>query len=197
MLFADPETMRYYKGGSRNPGQILYHRIPDTWKPRWTHNDPTGTFYVRTKDGVFIGHVILGKGHKPGNAEVSFLFSNKSWVWEHWLPAEALGALINMWIPTVLHAAKTGSLPFTGATFGLSAPKHDGDVAPLSSVTTGICQRNARYVVLLACNEFVLDESGEFQPGEGRANYKLGHFPQNEVDIELNGRFLGQHEKND
>lgn len=74
-LFGDPKGIKKYADGQ--PWEIKkIQEAMDTWINRWeVQNDPFSAFAVYLKSGErpFIGHVALGHGANPGQAELGFL----------------------------------------------------------------------------------------------------------------------------
>lgn len=78
-LFGNSQVMKKYATGETKDASYVNKRI-DTWVSRWGKGDPFSGLAVYEKEsGEFLGHLVLGHGDAPGQAEIAFLFLPKFW----------------------------------------------------------------------------------------------------------------------
>ena len=102
-LFGDKDVMQKFATGETKTRDEVKKRIDDVWAKRWRENDPYSGFAVFKKDtDEFVGHVVLGRGGDPGQAELAGL-GNYSF-WENGYGTEAARAIVQDYVPAVVRA---------------------------------------------------------------------------------------------
>lgn len=99
-LFGNAKVMEKYANGQTKTREQIQERIDKIWAKRWKEKDPYSGLAVFHKNGQFIGHVILGHGDAPGEAEIAYLFVPSAWK-QHY-GSEAVAALVNQYAPATI-----------------------------------------------------------------------------------------------
>ena len=99
-LFGNRIVMETYATGETKDAAYVQKRIA-TWIERWKTGDPFSGLAVFKKDtGEFMGHIILGHGDLPGQAELAFLFLPK--FWNQGYGKEAVAAILEKYAPELV-----------------------------------------------------------------------------------------------
>ncbi len=99
-------VMISYASGKTMSREEIEATIKNRWAKRWNDNDPFSGFAVFKKDTKeFIGHVAIGHGDDPGEAQLGFLFKKKHW--NQHFATEAVGAITKVYAPTTLKEGYT------------------------------------------------------------------------------------------
>ncbi|MDP1608432.1 MAG: GNAT family N-acetyltransferase [Chlamydiales bacterium] len=100
-LFGDKDVMEKYAIGQTKTRNEIKTRINDIWVKRWREKDPyTGLAVFKKDTDDFVGHVALGHGDHPGQAELAGL-GNRSF-WEHGYGSEAASAIVKEYAPAII-----------------------------------------------------------------------------------------------
>lgn len=79
-LFGDPRVMEKFATGETKTREEIAERIQKIWSQRWQNKDPyTGLAVFKSDTNEFIGHIVLGHGDSPGEAELAYLFHHAHW----------------------------------------------------------------------------------------------------------------------
>jgi ribosomal-protein-alanine N-acetyltransferase len=79
-LFGDAEVMGKYATCQTKTREETEKRVNDSWVARWHNNDPySGLAVFKNDTDEFVGHVVLGYGDQPGQAELAYLFKKAHW----------------------------------------------------------------------------------------------------------------------
>ncbi len=99
-------VMKSYASGKTMSREEIEATIKNRWAKRWNENDPFSGFAVFKKDTKeFIGHVAIGHGDDPGEAQLGFLFKKKHW--NQHFATEAVGAITKVYAPATLQERYT------------------------------------------------------------------------------------------
>lgn len=100
-LFGDPIVMSKFASGQTRSREEMVTRIDEVWTKRWEQKDPYSGFAVfeQTSD-AFLGHVMLGHGDEPGEAEVAYLFMKTHW--GKGVGTEAVTAVVKDYAPATV-----------------------------------------------------------------------------------------------
>lgn len=95
-LFGSKDVMEKVDLGEVKTKTEVIDRIQNVWVKKWLQLDPFSAFSVFKKEGknrVFIGHVEMDLGPKPGVCVITFLFDKKFWGGGY--AKEAVKAVVN------------------------------------------------------------------------------------------------------
>jgi RimJ/RimL family protein N-acetyltransferase len=95
-LFASKAVMEKYAEGQPKKHSWAEDRIKNLWEKRWKEGDPFSAFAVYQKGGGFLGHVVVGHGFRPGQAELAFVFH--SHCWNQGFATEAVDAVLKNYL---------------------------------------------------------------------------------------------------
>lgn len=80
LLFGDKDVMAKFATGQTKTKEEMRTRINDVWTKRWRERDPyAGLAVFKNDTDDFLGHVALGHGDAPGEAELAYLFNKSRW----------------------------------------------------------------------------------------------------------------------
>lgn len=105
-LYGDKNVMKTIATGQIKTKAEIQERINNIWVKRWRENDPfSGLAVFEKSTGNFLGHIVLGHGELPGEAEVSYLFHQK--YWGNRIGTEAVTAVIKEYAPALAQKGYT------------------------------------------------------------------------------------------
>jgi RimJ/RimL family protein N-acetyltransferase len=90
-LYGSPKVMEKFATGETKDEVYTKARI-DGWVKRWRDKNPFAGLTIRTKEGEFIGHVVLGGGDEPNSSEVAYMLKEDKW--NQGFGYEAVGASV-------------------------------------------------------------------------------------------------------
>jgi RimJ/RimL family protein N-acetyltransferase len=84
--------MEKFATGVVRTAEFVQGRIA-TWESRRKSGDPFCGFAIRTREGKFVGHIVLGHGEKAGHAELAYLI--RADYWNKGYGTEAANGIVN------------------------------------------------------------------------------------------------------
>jgi len=100
-LFGSKDVMEKFATGQTKTREEMQTRINDVWVKRWREHDPYSGLAIFRKDTKeFVGHVVLGHGDQPGEAELAGL-GNQGF-WEKGYGSEAATAIVQEYAPATV-----------------------------------------------------------------------------------------------
>lgn len=105
-LFGDKDVMDKFATGETKTKEEIQKRIKGIWRCRWEQNNPyAGMTILRKENKEFLGHIVLGYGNAPGEAELAYLL--KKVYWGHGFGTEAVAAIVNEYVPATIQRGYT------------------------------------------------------------------------------------------
>ncbi|MBM3199262.1 MAG: GNAT family N-acetyltransferase [Chlamydiae bacterium] len=98
-LFSSSIAMEKYADGKPKDASWVEDRVKNLWERRWKEGDPFSAFAVYQKEGGFLGHVVIGHGFRPGQAELAFVFHPHCW--KQGIATEAVEAVLKNYLSKV------------------------------------------------------------------------------------------------
>jgi len=101
-LFGDPKVMEKFGDGKPKTQLYVQNRFV-VWTDRWKTTDPYSALTIFSKaSNEFIGHIVLGHGDKPGEAEAACVIHEQFWKQKY--GTEAAAALSGTYAPATVLA---------------------------------------------------------------------------------------------
>lgn len=100
-LFGDQDVMTKFATGETTTRDAIKEKIKSVWRERWDTHDPysgLAVFKKGTED--FVGHVVLGHGDHPGEAELAGLWNTD--FWRQGYGFEAATAIVQEYAPATV-----------------------------------------------------------------------------------------------
>ena len=79
-LFGDADVVKKMGNGQPKTRVEIEDRVTNSWIKRWHDDDPySGLAVFKEGSDAFLGHVVLGHGDAPGQAELAYILLKNSW----------------------------------------------------------------------------------------------------------------------
>lgn len=95
-LFGNPKAMKKY-GNTQIRDRKKIQSMIEEWVNRWNSKNPFSGLVVRSRQGTFLGHVILGEADEPNASELACLMRKE--VWGQGYGFEVVGAVVFFYTP--------------------------------------------------------------------------------------------------
>ncbi|MBA3660592.1 MAG: GNAT family N-acetyltransferase [Gammaproteobacteria bacterium] len=142
-LLGNPDVMTKFGDGKAWDFDYTKNRV-GTWVERWNANDPFSSLSIsKNDDDNFIGHVVLGYGDEPGQAEIAYVFDKSTW--GHGYGKEAVSAVVNEYAPELIRQDyQVKGKDFTSIT-ATARPDNEASVRILKSVGMKPIREEVKY----------------------------------------------------
>ncbi len=143
-LFGNKDVMEKYATGQTKTREEMKARIHDIWAKRWREHDPYSGMAVLKKDtNEFVGHIVLGHGNEPGEAELAGLETRDFWGNGYGL--EAATAIVREYAPiTVREGYLLDGKPLERIV-ATARPDNPASVAILENVGMQVVRAEEKY----------------------------------------------------